>query len=145
MHKTISYHLPGSQAKERFDEESTEHLQLLFSHKLAAPKEGKKFQKDPSITKVIVLLKKYKLILTSTHFLRAKSRPHPWTKSFCNSWWYQNLVCYELIMKVKMVTEGINKPYIIYLYHMPYTTPWISWEYRGHDLNKSEHFINQLR
>ena len=20
---------------------------------------------------------------TSTHFLRAKSRPHPWTKSFC--------------------------------------------------------------
>jgi hypothetical protein len=31
--------LPGSQVKEHFDEQSIEHLQLLFSHEQAVSKE----------------------------------------------------------------------------------------------------------
>lgn len=52
-----------------------------------------------------------KMALTSTHFLRAKSRPHPWTKSFCsiatlpvtfqifNRVKYVMCVCVELTVK----------------------------------------------
>jgi hypothetical protein len=66
---------------------------------------------------------------TSTHFLRAKSRPHPWTKSFCMKQW----------VSILHFRQTNALAYCVHLNHMPYTAPCISREHRCHNFNKSAH------
>lgn len=81
---------------------------------------------------------------TSTHLLRAKSRPQPWTKSFCS----ENTTIFIYFFNLKEGKEAREKTekkkkknirFSTCLNHVPYTTPCIPREYSCHYLNKSVH------
>lgn len=92
------FFLPGSQEKEPLGVRSTGSRRHRFSHEQAAKskyvnrrhrdKMIESYLNDYSISngssQKYINVWQGLVVHTSTHFLRAKSRPHPWTKSFCN-------------------------------------------------------------
>lgn len=82
------------------------------------------------------------MVLTSTHRWRAKSSPHPCTKSFCKFFRFSfqkfigqgeekviwGLPCFK---KITLTLRKWN------LYHMPNTAPCFSRKYRSHDFYKT--------
>ena len=132
--------LPGCQEKEQTDERSTEHPPLRFSHG----------QAEFFNTKKLNLIPGYKIKklgfndkITSTHFLSAKSSPHPWIKSFYS---IDNVIIIIFIVVIAVFFKKLNclllsweeKEEDEHLNHIPHTAPSSSGENRGHNLDESE-------
>lgn len=70
-------------------------------------------------------------MLTWTHLWRAKSRPHPCTKSFCKFSYHLEYMYVPRRGKKWLLSIGNN------LYQMPNAAPCISREDWSHDFNKT--------
>lgn len=118
---------------EQFDERSIENLQLQFSHGQAVSKTSSDtimhIKKQSTMRKW--MRSRQTLVATSTHLLRAKSRPQPCTRSFCNSQKKGTYGVKKSSGHLEQLLWGDK-----YLKHIPYTAPCISGKYRSHDLNK---------